>query len=563
MITQLYIRDFVLVDTLDLSLSNGMTTITGETGAGKSILLDAIGLALGDRANTSLIRPGAKRAEVMLDFDISNKADVISWLTDHEVDTPQGHVEENSCQIRRTVNNDGRSRAYINGSPVTVQWLRELGEKLIDIHGQHAHQSMMHGSVQRELLDAYADHADQLILVGVHYQEWQTLVSKLTDLQTTAQEREAKLDLLRYQFDELVHAQLKENEWEQLDIDLKQLANASELRDACHSAMRFIDSDSVGELSTITIQLSKASELDGNLKNALACFENANIQIQEASSELRNYLDSLDDDPQKLSQIEHRTSELHTLARKHHIEPSALLTLKDELSCTVDKLDSDSATLGTLEQDIEKARDTYLALAKKISKKRKASAKKLSAEITNNMQQLGMPEGVFDIALHDLNETQYGPHGIERIEFLVSANPGQELSPMTKVASGGELSRISLAIQVINVKRHQIGTYVFDEVDVGVGGSIAEIIGQTLRRVGDSHQVLCVTHLPQVAALGHHQLKVEKSVVNKMTHTSVTVLSDTDRLEEIARMLAGTEITDSARENAQDLISRGAASSVH
>ncbi|NOX28379.1 MAG: DNA repair protein RecN [Gammaproteobacteria bacterium] len=557
MINQLYIRDFVLVDTLDLNLSDGMTTITGETGAGKSILLDAIGLALGDRANNNLIRPGAKRAEVMLEFDISNKKDVIAWLNEHEVDN------DDACQIRRTVNSDGRSRAYINGSPVTVQWLKELGEKLIDIHGQHAHQSMMHGAVQRELLDAYADHAKQLDLVSEQYQAWQKLLNTLNTLQTSEQERDAKLNLLRYQLDELVKAELADGEWERLESDLKQLANAGELREACHSAMQFIDSDSVGELSHITIQLSKAAELDENLNNALSCFENANIQIQEASGELRNYLDSLDDDPARLNQTENRVSELHNLARKHHIEPNGLLTLQDELSTTVDKLDNESATLGTLEKEIENTRKNYLECAKKISKKRKASAKKLSAEITNNMQQLGMPEGVFNITLHDLNETQYGPHGLERIEFLVSANPGQELSPITKVASGGELSRISLAIQVINVNRHQIGTYIFDEVDVGVGGSIAEIIGQTLRRVGNNHQVLCVTHLPQVAALGHHQLKVEKTVVNKMTNTSVTVLTETDRLEEIARMLAGTEVTDSARQNAQDLISRGATGSVH
>jgi len=555
MITQLYIRDFVLVDKLDLAFTNGMTTITGETGAGKSILLDAIGLALGDRANANLIRPGAKRAEIMLDFDINDKADVIAWLNDHEVD------EDNACQIRRTVSSDGRSRAYINGSPVTVQWLKELGEKLIDIHGQHAHQSIMHSSTQRELLDAYIEHTNLLKQVGEKYQAWQNLVKTLNDLQKSAQERNAKLDLVRYQLDELVNAALQDNEWQQLETDLKQLAHASELRETCHSAMQFVDGDSVGELSQITVQLGNAAELDGNLKNVLSCFESANIQIQEASGELRNYLDSLDDDPQKLNQIESRMSELHSLARKHHVEPNTLLNLQSELNVMVDKLDNESATLGSLEQDIKKARDAYLVLAKKISKKRKASAKKLGAEITHNMQQLGMPEGVFDIALHDLDENQYGIHGLERIEFLVSANPGQELMPMTKVASGGELSRISLAIQVINVNRHQIGTYIFDEVDVGVGGGIAEIIGQTLRRVGDNHQVLCVTHLPQVAALGHHQLKVEKSVINKMTHTSVTVLSETGRLEEIARMLAGTKITNSARQNAQDLMTRGAASS--
>ncbi|PCH60282.1 MAG: DNA repair protein RecN [Gammaproteobacteria bacterium] len=557
MITQLYIRDFVLVDTLDLALSNGMTSITGETGAGKSILLDAIGLVLGDRANINLIRPGAKRAEVMLDFDISNKTDVINWLVEHEVD------EDDACQIRRTVSSDGRSRAYINGSPVTVQWLRELGEKLIDIHGQHAHQSIMHGAVQRELLDAYAEHADVLKQVSKQYRAWQKFVNILNDLQKSAQERDAKLDLLRYQLNELVNANLIENEWDKLETDLKQLANAGELREACHSAMQFIDSDNVGELVHITAQLGKAADLDGNLKNAFSCFENSSIQIQEASGELRNYLDSLDDDPQKLNQTESRISELHSLARKHHVDPNALLILQDELSVTIDKLDNDSATLGTLEQDIEKARDAYLSLAKKVSKKRKACAKKLGAEITHNMQQLGMPEGVFEIALHALDEHQYGAHGLERVEFLVSANPGQELMAMTKVASGGELSRISLAIQVINVSRNKIGTYIFDEVDVGVGGGIAEIIGQTLRRVGDSHQVLCVTHLPQVAALGHHQLKVEKAVINKMTNTNVTVLSETDRLEEIARMLAGTEVTDSARKNAQDLISRGGSGSTH
>lgn len=557
MITQLYIRDFVLVDTLDLALSSGMTTITGETGAGKSILLDAIGLALGDRANTKLIRPGAQRAEVMLDFDISDKPDISKWLVEHELD------EETACQIRRTVSSDGRSRGYINGRPVTVQWLRELGEKLIDIHGQHAHQSMMHNTIQRELLDAYAGHADSLKQLADKYREWQQLLNSLAELQQSSQERDAKLELLRYQLDELLHAGLREGEWNQLAVDLKQAANAGELHNTCHSAMQFVDGESSDELSHINTLLSKAVEIDGNLANALACFENAAIQLQEAAGELRHYLDRLDDDPETLHQLESRTSELHKLARKHHVEPNALPALQEEIADTVSRLESQTATLGTLEQDIIKARESYLTLARKISKKRQTSAKKLAADITHNMQQLGMPQGVFEIALKPLEESQYGVNGMERIEFLVSANPGQDLMPMTKVASGGELSRISLAIQVINVNRQQIGSYIFDEVDVGVGGSIAEIIGQTLRRVGSKHQVLCVTHLPQVAALGHHQLKVEKSVVDKMTNTRVTVLSETDRLEEIARMLAGTEVTDSARKNAQDLISRGGSSSVH
>ena len=557
MITQLYIRDFVLVDTLDLSLSNGMTTITGETGAGKSILLDAIGLTLGDRANTSLIRPGAQRAEVMIDFDISTNKEILTWLEEHELE------DDNECQIRRTVNNDGRSRAYINGRPVTVQWLRELGEKLIDIHGQHAHQSMMHGTVQRELLDAYADNNDLMKELAEKYHSWQNLVAKLAELAQSSQERDAKLELLHYQLDELINAELKAGEWQQLDTELKQLANTSELRDTCLAAMQFIEGDSISELANATSQLSKAAELDDNLNNALSCFDTANIQLQEASGELRHYLDTLDDDPEKLQQVETRISDLHTLARKHHVEPEQLINTRDEINKTVAMLEDQTTTLGTLEQDIELAQQDYIKLAKKISKKRQSGAKKLAEEITNNMQQLGMPEGVFEIALHKLTEDQYSANGLERVEFMVSANPGQALMPMTKVASGGELSRISLAIQVINVNRHQIGTYIFDEVDVGVGGSIAEVIGQTLRRVGDKHQVLCVTHLPQVAALGHHQLKVEKSVVDKITNTSVSTLDEVNRLEEIARMLAGTEITDSARKNAQDLIARGRTDAIH
>ncbi len=552
MITQLFIRNFVLVEALDLSLSRGMITITGETGAGKSILLDAIGLALGDRANASLVRPGAKRAEVTLEFDIDGDEDVNNWLADKELD------EDGQCHIRRTINPDGRSRAYINSHPVTVQWLKELGERLIDIHGQHAHQSIMHGSVQRELLDAYVDNSSLLKELVTKYRAWQILEEQLIALTTSSQERDSQLELLHYQLEELNNANLQENEWDLLDADLKQLANSGELRNTCGSAMAFIDSEAVRELDSITAQLNTAVELDELLKNSLSCFETASIQLQEASGELRHYLDNLEDDPEKLQQVETRISALHGLARKHHIAPDRLIELRNTISNKVQALENQTATLGTLEQDIASAKADYLTLAKKIGKKRQTGAKKLASAITTNMQKLGMPEGVFEIALNQLEEQQFGASGLERVEFKVSANPGQAIMPMTKVASGGELSRISLAIQVINASRNRIGTYIFDEVDVGVGGSIAEVIGQTLRQVGDNRQVLCVTHSPQVAALGHQHLKVEKFIANKMTNTTVALLDENTRLEEVARMLAGSEITDSARKNARDLISRGA-----
>lgn len=556
MLRQLFIRNFVLVEELDLELAAGLTTITGETGAGKSILLDAIGLALGDRANPNLIRPGSERAEILLDFDIAGHAAVADWLAEHELD------EQGTCEIRRTIGRDGRSRAYINGRPVSVQWLRELGEQLIDIHSQHAHQSLMQGSVQRELLDAYSGCTANLETLTRHYQQWQTLTTTLADLRESERERHAALDLIRYQLEELHAAALKENEWPQLETELKQLANIGELRNACAAAVHFLDSEGADQLNQAAKQLAKATLLDSKLSNISQCFEGAAIQLKEATSELRHYLDALDDDPARLQQVETRISELHSLARKHHIEPDALLALQNELNDKWQTLEQETASLASLEQDIAVARANYLATAKNLSQQRAAASEPLAAAISDNMRLLGMPQGRFAIALQLLPESQYGPFGLERIEFLVSTNPGQELMPLTKVASGGELSRISLAIQVINADRASIATYIFDEVDVGVGGGIADTIGKTLRRLSACHQVLCVTHLPQVAALGHHQLKVEKVLAKDMTNTRVMALTTTQRQEEIARMLAGTEITDSARHHAQDLIRRGAANAL-
>lgn len=551
MLSHLQIHNFALVETLDLDFQQGMTVLSGETGAGKSILLDALGLTLGDRADSTVVRHGSERAEISASFSTEALHEVERWLQEHELDM------DGECILRRTVSAEGRSRAFINGQPAPLQMLRELGEQLVDIHGQHAHQSLLKREIQRQQLDNFADHGKLLDQVRTHYRQWQQLSQEFDALQRLAGEHDSRLELLRYQVEELETLQLQENEVAELDEEHSKLANVSRLQEAAQrSASQLYESDEAAittQLERMLRELQELQQLDPALAATNELLEGAAIQAREAAGELRHYLDRLDNDPQRLNTVEQRLGVIHELSRKHHVEPQQLPELLEQLQQELADLESAGVRLQGLQTEITASLDAYTEVAKKLSDSRSKAAKKLAELISKNMQQLGMGGGRFDITLTPLDATA-SPHGQEGVEFLVSANPGQPLKPLNKVASGGELSRISLAIQVITAGQGGIPSLIFDEVDVGVGGGIAEMVGRQLRSLGKSRQVLCVTHQPQVAAQGHHHFYISKSSDKKATRTSVQVIEGEQRVAEVARMSGGIDISEQTLSHAREML---------
>lgn len=553
MLTQISIRNFTIVDRLDLNFKSGMTVLTGETGAGKSILLDALLLALGGRADSGTIRTGATRAEISAEFDIQSQPDIKQWLINNELD------EDNDCLIRRTVSDDGRSKGYINGRPVPMQSLRELGDLLIDIHGQHAHQSLLKRHLQRQALDDYAGHQELVKNVSNAYQQWRTLREQQAALAQSKEEREARIELLRYQTEELADLDLKANELDSLEEEHNRLANLNVIQETGARSLYQLTEDEetslYGQLNSVIHDLQHLLQFDHNLENITRMLDEAGIQIQEAANELRHYLDSLSLDPEQLNALDERMGLIHDLSRKHRVDPHALPELLNTLSAELETLTNASEQSNNLEEQIARIEAHYLELANELSKKRSKAAKVLSALVTDNMQQLGMQQGQFNIAIEPLEELS--ANGLERVEFMVATNPGQPFKPLNKVASGGELSRISLAIQVITSGTGRIPTLIFDEVDVGIGGGIAEIVGHLLRNLSRERQVLCVTHQPQVASLAHQHYFVSKQSTHDSTQTTVTPLSGNKRTSEIARMLGGVEITKQTMSHAKEMIERG------
>jgi DNA repair protein RecN (Recombination protein N) len=554
MLTHIHIRDFAIVDEVDLDLHRGMTVLTGETGAGKSILLDALGLALGDRADSDLVRHGAERAEISVDFDVAGMNQVLAWLAERELDS------DVQCQLRRTINSDGRSRGYINGSPVTLALMRELGEQLVDIHGQHEHQSLMRRDSQRQLLDDYARNGELLREAGQSYFKWRRLSDEFHNLSQADQDRSARQELLSFQVRELETLALEEGEYEALEEEYGRLSHSSQLLEACEFAVNALyenDEASVhSQLGTVENKLDHLRDYDPKLGEMAELISSAAIQVHEAASELRHHLDSLDLDPQRLQEIEQRLTVVHDLARKHHVDPESVHTLLPILSDELEGLENADQRLAKLEQEIQAASEEYLKAAKALSDSRTKAAGQLAKAVTANMQELGMKGGSFSIQLSPREAGDYSAHGMEQVEFMVSANPGQPTKPLGKVASGGELSRISLAIQVIVASVARIPSLIFDEVDVGIGGGIAEIVGRKLRTLGDHAQVLCVTHQPQVAALAHHHLQVSKQTAKGATHTQVEPLKEGERVVEVARMLGGVEITSQTLSHAKEMLDR-------
>jgi DNA repair protein RecN (Recombination protein N) len=552
MLRHLHIRNFAIVETLEIDFEQGMSVLSGETGAGKSILLGALGLTLGDRADSAVIRQGSERAEISASFDTSALPGVNAWLEERELEM------DSECILRRTIGADGRSRGYINGQPAPVQSLKELGEQLVDIHGQHAHQSLLKRDVQRQLLDAYAGQLELARDTATSYRRWQKLQQEYDELSRISTERDARQELLRYQVEELEALKLEPDELPRLDQEHGRLANASRLLEGTQAAVIRLyegDEQSIDSLLEQTLnELRELRDYDSALGSACEMLESATIQIREASGELRHYADALEIDPQQLSQLEQRLSDIHDLARKHRVEPEELSGLQQQLQQELELLDAADTRLQGMQAEIEGAWTAYEKLAQKLSKGRRAAAKKLADAVSANMQELGMSGGRFDVLLQPLEGS--GIHGLEAVELQVSANPGQPLRPLNKVASGGELSRISLAIQVITAGQEGIPTLIFDEVDVGVGGGVAEMVGRELRRLGENRQVLCVTHQPQVAAQGHQHFRISKQSDGAETRTAVEPVEGEVRVEEVARMSGGVEITEQTLEHARELIAQ-------
>lgn len=552
MLEHLAIKDFVIVESLELDIAPGLTVLTGETGAGKSVLLDALGFVLGDRADSGAIRHGCERADVTVRFRVEQLPAAKTWLQEHDLES------DHDCLLRRTLTQDGRSRAYINGNNVPVQSLRELGELLVDIHGQNVHQSLLKSTVQRTTVDEYAGHAALLAKVAAAHQRWRQLETEYQTLHATLAERDARLNLLRYQVQELQTLDLRDGELAELDQEHARLANASRLLQGSEQAVQMLYENEEASLCTsidkLIVDIEQLAHYDTGLKPAAELLGNASIQLHEAAHALRSYRDRVDLDPQRLQSVEERMAALHDAARKHRITPAELPAFSARLSAELQTLEHADARLDDIKRALDGVAQEYRTAAAALSSSRKKAAKKLSQEVTQQMQDLGMRGGVFEITVTALDEEQFGAHGMDRIEFLVSTNPGQPARALNKVASGGELSRISLSIEVATAQITGIPTLVFDEVDAGVGGGVAEIVGRRLSALARHRQILCVTHLPQVAAQGQHHWTVQKQARNGQTRTGIAVLNAKDRIDEVARMLGGMKITPQTLAHAKEML---------
>jgi DNA repair protein RecN (Recombination protein N) len=555
MLTHIHVRNLAIVDEIEVELTAGMTTLTGETGAGKSILVDALGLVLGDRADSTVIRHGCERAEISAGFDIQNHPAASEWLAEQTLD------EDGECQLRRIINREGRTRGYINGQAVPMQSLRELGEQLVDIHGQHEHQSLLRNPVQRQLLDAFGRHQSLLDKLSACYKEMKAVRNELQDTFGNDTERDARLDLLRYQRQELASLGLSKEDIGNIDEEHARQANAGRLLEASQQGLERLDADegpSVSSLLNQTLdELGELAGLDSELEETTRLLSEAAVLVNEGIESLRHYGDRLDIDPQRLQWLEQRIGILHDLARKHRCRPEDLPAIEEKISKELDNIEHADEHREVLQARLANLEQGYLDSARQLTAKRRRTAKAFGKKITDAMQTLGMAGGIFTVHINPRAEKAFSEHGMDDIEFRVSANTGQPVQPLSKVASGGELSRISLSIQVISASSETIPTLIFDEVDSGIGGGVAEIVGQKLRALGTDRQVLCVTHLPQVAALAHQQMQVTKLSGKDTTRTRIRRLNEEERIDELARMLGGVKITRQTREHAREMLQQG------
>jgi DNA repair protein RecN (Recombination protein N) len=549
MLRTLSIRDFVIVDRLDLEFQPGFTVLSGETGAGKSILIDALAAVLGERAESGLVRDGRDKAEVSAEFATDGTAALATYLQENDLAGDEGE-----CLLRRVIETSGRSRAYVNGRPATVQQLKDIGEYLVDIHGQHAHQSLLRAASQRDLVDAYAGAAELAVQVAEAYRSWQDVRRRLVALETNAQELEAEREQLDWQAKELEALAFRAGEWDELQGEHKRLAHAASLIEAVQFGLDVLSEEEASTLAAVASVQSRLQgmvDFDPKLKEILDVLEPAQIQLQETVYGLRHYQQRLELDPQRLREVETRIDAVHTAARKFKLQiadiPARLQKIKARLAELAAGFDADA-----LRQREAQAQKAYRNVAGKLSDSRKKGATDLAKKVTASMQALAMAGGVFEISLNALAEGN--AHGLEQIEFLVAGHAGATARPLAKVASGGELSRISLAIQTVTSQVAAVPTLIFDEVDAGIGGRVAEIVGLMLKALGRKHQVMCVTHLPQVAAAGDHQWQVSKAAANGQAASAVAVLDRDARVEEIARMLGGVKITETTRKHAAEML---------
>lgn len=549
MLLAIALRDFVLIESLDLDFSAGLTTLTGETGAGKSIVLDAVGLLLGDRGDARFIRQGADKCDIALEYDISALPTVKTWLAEQDLQS-----DDDVLLLRRVIATNGRSRCYVNGTAQPVGHLKTLGEWLIDIHGQNDHQSLVRPARQLALLDECVQQPDLLAQVNDAYQQYQQAVDKVTQASQNQAQQQQRLDFLTFQVEELDQLALTEGELEALDAEQSTLSHSEQLISTAENALALLrDNDHAidAQLSRLTQDCQQLAAIAPAMKEAAEMLDAATININEASETLSRFASNSELDPNRLHWVENRLSEIFRLAKKHHIDPSEVVTHHAQLSEELAELQSLNEDPEALQAAADAAKKQYDRVAEQLSTARKAAASELSQQVTDIMQTLSMEGGKLSI---DLTPHEPSSLGSERCQFLVAANAGQAAGLLGTVASGGEMSRISLAIQVASVGAGSAPTLIFDEVDTGIGGKTAAIVGRRLRELANNQQILSVTHLPQVAASGHQHLLVSKSTTNQQTTTTVTTLSETDRIEELARMLGSESITTTTRANAQDIL---------
>lgn len=549
MLMQLSIRNFTLIDQLDIEFDQGMTVISGETGAGKSILLDALGLALGDRTDADMIRTGCDKTDITALFNIEALPVAQSWLKSHDFE-----IQE-ECLFRRVIAQSGRSRAYLNGQPVTAQQLRDLGSLLIDIHGQHEHQSLLKKDAHGPLLDLFGGITEQRNNVSLAFKQWKNSQNRLDQLLQQNEEQNAQVQLLKYQVAELDQLGLEPNELNQLEQEQQQLSSASDIitsgefvrqstTESDESSISQQLNQAIQQLSALNLQAAEWNNIQELLNGAL-------IQVEEASSELGHFLAKVEIDPQRLQLVEERLSSCYQIARKHLCQAEELPELHHRLSEQLAELDHSEEDLQLLQEDVEAQKQRYLSLAQQLSTEREQAAGALDKIVNQQLSELGMPNSTFKVSLSPQAEAATG---LEAIELLISTNPGQTPKPLAKIASGGELSRISLAIQVATAQVSAMPVLAFDEVDVGIGGAIAEVVGKLLRQLGDHSQVLCVTHQPQVASCGHNHLQVQKHSDEEQAFSQIVKLNENERINEVARMLGGIEITQRSLDHAEEML---------
>ena len=554
MLTQLTINNFAIVRQLEIELAKGMSVITGETGAGKSIAIDALGLCLGLRIETSMVREGQERAEICASFFIEPTNPAYQWLQAQELQDPDNPSD---CILRRVINADGRSKAFINSTPVSASQLKEIGQYLIHINGQHASQLLLKNDYQLQLVDTFAHHHDLLTQMREDYRTWKNLQTQVKTFQQKVTENEAKKQLLQYQVEELDEFALRPNEYLELEEDQRRLSNSEQLTQLSQSALQLLSENETVSIDSMlyraTQYINELSELDPRYVSVQTMLNDALIQVQEATSEVQHLASHIEQDPMLLQEIEQRLGQALQLARKHNVKPEALVEwhqkLKAELTALLDFSESEERLILEEKAAFEKMQHT----AKQLHESRCQAAGKLAQQVTHSIKGLAMENAEFFIEVNS-DLTKVAANGADNIVFTLRSNLGQQAQPLAKVASGGELSRISLAIQVLTTDQSAIPTLIFDEVDVGISGKTASVVGKLLRQLGDKCQVLCVTHLPQVACHGHHQFNVEKFTVDDKTETKMTALSQEERVPALARLLGGSEITDLALANAQEML---------